>query len=428
VNERLLHFIWQFQYFNRSELETTAGDSLQIISPGQYNKDQGPDFTAARIQLANTTWAGTIELHIRTSDWTRHRHEGDSNYQNVILHVVWEDDCRNPEGRVNCPENLVTMPTLELKHRVPGITLQRYDQLMNNASYISCEKLITSVPALTITNWKERLLAERLLRKSTAIHQYLEQNNQHWEETFWWMLASGFGMKVNAEAFERVARSIPLNILARHRSQIHQLEALLLGQAGLLSGKFEEEYPRMLKKEFRFLRDKYRFRHASARVLMLRMRPVNFPTIRLAQLAMLVHQSVHLFSKIKEAKSVKEIRDWLDVTANDYWHYHYRFDEPSACKPKKLGDHMVGSIIVNTIVPIVFAYGVFHGDQGIRDKALRWLEEVPPEVNTISRKFQELGLSNKSAFDTQALVELKSRYCDCKRCLECAIGNHILKN
>src|SRR5204863_2950206 len=198
-------------------------------------------------------------------------------------------------------------------------------------------------------SWKERLLAERLLRKSGIVNTYLQQNNYHWEETFWWLLTRNFGMTVNADAFESVARSIPLNLLAKHKNQIHQLEALLLGQAGMLDKTFDEHYPKMLAKEYHFLKTKYNLRQCPSSLFFLRMRPGNFPTIRLAQLAMLVHCSAHLFSRIKEAASVAEVKKWFEVTANDYWHYHYKFDETAAFKKKKLGATMVDNIIINTI-------------------------------------------------------------------------------
>ncbi|HEX7845002.1 MAG TPA: DUF2851 family protein [Chitinophagaceae bacterium] len=416
MTERLLQFVWQFQYFNKTELHTISGESLQIITTGQYNLNQGPDFQNARIKISKTTWAGTVELHLKTSDWKKHNHQTDSNYNNVILHVVWEHD-----RRINA------VPVFELKSRVSKILLQRYEDLMNASSFIPCEKLIHTIKDITWKIWKERLLAERLLRKAAIVDSYLQQNNYHWEETFWWLLARNFGMKVNADAFEAIARSIPLKILSRQKQQIHQLEALLLGQGGLLKGKFKEDYPLLLQREYRFQQKKLSIKPVALPVHFLRMRPGNFPTIRLAQLAMLVHHSAHLFSKIKDAKSVKEIREWFAVTANDYWHYHYRFDEASAFKKKQLGASMIDNIIINTVVPMLFAYGNYHNEQKYKDKALQWLEETVAETNTITKGFAELGVENKNAFDSQALIEMKNEYCNKKRCLECGVGNSLLK-
>lgn len=417
MTERLLQFIWQFQYFNRNELNTSDGEAIQGVLPGQYNMNQGPDFVNAKIKIGTTTWAGTIELHIRTSDWKKHKHQSDKNYENVILHVVWENDQINN-----------AVPVLELKSRVSKLLLQRYDELMNATSFIPCEKNISAVAGITWESWKERLLAERLVRKTKTIETFLQQNNYHWEETFWWLLARNFGMKVNADAFEAVARSIPVTILAKQKHQIHQIESLLLGQAGLLKDQFEEDYPQLLQKEYTFQKNKHKLGPIHQPLHFLRMRPGNFPTVRLAQLAMFVHESAHLFSKIKEAGSVKDVKRWFDVTANDYWHYHYTFDEPSSFKKKKLGEVMVDNIIINTVAPVLFAYGSYQGEQKYKDKALQWLEETTAEKNAITKGFQELNIENKNAFDSQALIELKNEYCHKKKCLECSVGNSLLKN
>lgn len=427
MTERLLQFIWQFQYFNKSELSTTAGEKVQITFPGQYNTNQGPDFSDAKIKIGKTTWAGSVELHIKTSDWKKHNHQGDKNYNNVILHVVWDDDGGRNSVPANKTEQSSVVPVVELKDRVSKILLQRYEELMNSSSFIPCEKSIHSVRDITWKSWKDRLQAERLMRKAKTAETFLQQNNYHWEETFWWMLARNFGMKVNADAFEAMARSIPINVLAKHKSQIHQLEALLFGQAGLLGGKFSEDYPKLLQREYKFLKEKYKLKPIHQPVHFLRMRPGNFPTIRLAQLAALITESAHLFSKIKEAKTVKELTSWFDITANDYWHYHYRFNETAAFKKKKVGAAMIDNIIINTVAPVLFAYGSYHDEQKYKEKALKWLEQTAAESNSITKGFQQLGIENKNAFDSQALIELKNEYCNKKRCLDCGVGNAILK-
>ena len=416
MTERLLQFIWQFQYFNKGELQTTTGEKIQIIFPGTNNTNQGPDFNDAKIIIGKTTWAGNVELHILSSDWERHKHQNDKNYNNVILHVVWEDDFPN-----------YNIPVLQLKNRVAKILLHRYEQLMNAKGFIPCEKTISSIKPIVLHSWKERLLAERLIRKSAIAETFLNQNNQHWEETFWWLLARNFGIKINADSFESMARSIPISILAKHKNQIHQLEALLMGQANLLNENFAEDYPVMLKKEYEFYKTKYNLKPGTISPFFLRMRPGNFPTIRLAQLAMLIHQSDHLFSKIKEADSLQEVKKWLDITANDYWHYHYRFDEPGSFKKKNLGDAMIDNILINTVCTVLFAYGHFHKEQKHKDKSLQWLGEIAAESNAITKGFQQFTVQNKNARDSQALIELKNEYCSKKRCLDCAIGNTLLK-
>jgi hypothetical protein len=422
MTERLLQFIWQFQYFNKSELCTINDEPVQVITPGLYNHNQGPDFSNAKIIIDGTTWAGTVELHIKTSDWNKHKHQDDRNYGNVILHVVWEDDTGKGLRLVR------SIPLIELKTKVPKILLQRFEELMQSQSFIACESNIRQVRDITWCSWKERLLAERLLRKASIVEAYLRQNNYHWEETFWWLLAKNFGMKVNGEAFETIARSIPLTVLARHKTQIHHLEALLLGQAGLLEEKFKEDYPALLQKEYRFLKKKYNLRPIRLPIYSLRMRPGNFPAIRLAELAMLVHESAHLFSKIREAASAKEIKQLFEITASNYWHNHYQLDTVSAFKKKKTGSLMRDNIVINTVAPVLFAYGNYHKEDGYKDKAIQCLEEITGERNQLTNGFKQLGIESKNARDSQALIELKNEYCSKKRCLECAVGNAFLKS
>ena len=417
MTEKLLQYIWQFQYFNSNGLATVEGDILQINYPGFLNTNQGPDFLEARIKVANTSWAGNIELHLKSSLWNAHKHSGDKNYNNIILHVVWEDDA-----------NLsVTFPVLELQNRVSKFLLGRYDELMNTSAFIPCEKSIHQVDALTWKSWKDRLLAERLQNKAAIIFGHLAANNNNWEETFWWLLANNFGIKVNSDAFEKIAGSLPVNILAKHKNQIHQLEALLFGQAGLLENNFTDAYPLMLQKEYLFYKTKYKLQPIQAPLFFLRMRPANFPSIRLAQLAMLINQSTSLFSVIKESPSLKGIKKLLNVTANDYWHYHYVFDEASAFKEKNLGTQMINNILINTIIPVVFAYGLHNKEEAYKSKALQWLEEIEKEKNNITNAFARFGIENKNAFDSQALIQLRNEYCNKKHCLKCAVGNRLLK-
>ncbi|HEX8334215.1 MAG TPA: DUF2851 family protein [Segetibacter sp.] len=421
MTERLLQFIWQFQHFNKSELVTVNSEALQILSQGQLNSNQGPDFTNGKISIEGTQLIGNIELHINSSDWKKHNHSTDTNYSNIVLHVVWHNDEEIKDI------NGVSLPTLELQNLVPKVLLQRYENLMLSQEFVPSQQHLPALSALAWTAWKERLAAERLQRKSIIVLENLKLANNHWEEMFWWMLTRNFGTKVNADAFENIAKSISINFLAKHKNQIHQLEALLLGQAGFLDQSFDEDYPQLLKREHLFLQKKYKLKPSTVKPFLLRMRPANFPTIRLAQLAMLVHQSSHLFSKIKETASLAVIKDFLNVTANDYWHYHYFFDEPSEFKPKQLGSQMTDNIIINTVVPVLFAYGTYTSDEQFNNKAVAWLAEMKPEINVITKHWQSFGVSNSSALDSQALIELKNNYCNSKRCLECAVGNTILK-
>jgi hypothetical protein len=418
MTERLLQYIWQFQYFNPADLVTEEGEPLLVIHPGTLNTNQGPDFSDAKVKIGTTTWAGSIEIHIKSSDWKLHKHSGDKIYNNVILHVIWLHDA----------DLQLPFSTLVLQEKVPKVLLNRYDELMNAHSFIPCQKNIQQVNALTWQSWKERVLVERLESKTMFIFEYLQQNNNHWEETFWWLLAKNFGIRLNSAAFEKVAQSISVNILAKHKDQIHQTEALLFGQAGLLDADLTEDYPVLLKKEYRFLKNKYGLQKIEGSMIFLRMRPSNFPTVRLAQLAMLVHKSLHLFSKIKEIRDVKQINALLQVTANDYWHYHYVFSEKAAFKKKRLGDQMIDNILINTIIPILFAYGHYHNENSFKDRALRWLEDIKAEKNAITKGFIALKIQNKTAFDSQALVQLKNEYCNKKRCLDCSVGNKLIRN
>ena len=417
MTEKLLQYIWQFQYFNHALLTTVDNEILQINTPGILNTNQGPDFLNANIKVGNTTWAGNIELHLKSSGWISHQHSKDKNYSNIILHVVWQDD-----GAAE-----LSFPVLELQNRVSKFLLGRYDELMNTTAFIPCEKNIKQVNGLTWKSWIDRLLAERLQHKSAIIFKHLAANNNHWEETFWWLLASNFGIKVNSDAFEKIARSLPVNLLTKHKNQVHQLEALLFGQAGLLQNNFTETYPLMLQKEYRFYKSKYKLQPIQAPLFFLRMRPANFPSVRLAQLAMLINRSLHLFSVLREAETLKEIKDLLNVTANDYWHYHYVFDEATAFKEKHLGTQMINNILINTIIPIVFAYGLYNKEEGYKEKAMQWLEQTAAEKNNITNAYSLLGIQNKNAFNSQALIQLKNEYCNRKRCLECAVGNSLLK-
>jgi Protein of unknown function (DUF2851) len=418
MNEKLFQYIWQFRHFNLSELTTVENEPLQIIHPGTLNTNQGPDFLNAKIKIGNTIWAGSIELHLRSSDWKNHKHGGDKNYNNVILHVVWQDNI----------DLQLPFPTLELQSKISKILLAKYDELMNTNAFIACQNNIHKIEPFIWNAWKDRLLAERLEDKAQRIFEYIQINHNHWEETFWWLLARNFGIKVNSDAFEKIAQSLPINILAKHKNQIHQTEALLFGQAGLLENDFKEAYPRMLQKEYLFCKSKYQLTPIQIPLHFLRMRPSNFPTVRLAQLAMLIHNSTHLFGQIRDTNSLKDVKALLNVTANDHWHYHYTLDEASAFKEKNLGTQMINNILINTIVPVLFAYGQYHKEQQYKDKALQWMEEISAEKNEITKGFTALTITNNNALDSQALIQLKNNYCNQKRCLECAVGNQLMVN
>ncbi|QNA43029.1 DUF2851 family protein [Lacibacter sediminis] len=417
MNEHLLQFIWQHLYFNRDQLSTVQHEPVQILSQGLLNTNQGPDFLHAKLFINNVTWAGTIELHLKTSDWKKHGHTNDEHYNNVILHVVYEHD-EKTAGKI---------PVLELKNRISTSLLQHYRELMEQNSFVACENQLQQVNTIVWDSWKERMVAERLQQKNEHIQNILNQTNRHWEEAFWQLLARNFGSPLNTEAFESIAQSLPVTLLAKHKNHIHQIEALLLGQAGLLTGEFGEDYPIMLQKEYKFLQQKHQLKPVAHPIHFLRMRPSNFPTIRLAQLAMLIHQSSHLFSNVMEAKSVEAIRQMFSVTANDYWHYHYMLNEQSAYRKKQLGKTMIDNLLINTVIPLLYVYADDQHNEGTKEKAIQWLQQMPKEKNSITQQWETAGATHQSAFDSQALLYLKKNYCTAKRCLQCAVGNSILK-
>lgn len=422
MNERLLQFIWQFQYFSTTALATTGNEFLRVEKTGLLNRHQGPDFSGVILTIGSTKWVGNVELHLRASDWHRHRHTVDKRYANIILHVVWEEDamvtdaCGNP------------FPTLVLQDRVSRLMLERYRQMMQQLSGLPCSHFLPAMDALHWMAWKERLAAERLERKAMEVLNRFRQNAHHWEATCWQMLAANFGMHINSPLFEQVAVSLPITLLARHRNHLYQLEALLLGQANLLAGKYKDRYALMLQKEYLYLKKKYHLIPVRQQPAFLRMRPAAFPTIRLAQLAMLLHRNDFLFVPMLEAATVEQLCGMLMVTAQDYWSDHYRLDEPALHRPKQLGEQMAGNIIINTIIPVLFAYGLYQNNADHRERAIQWLLQLSPEKNRISLAWEKQGISNQHALDSQALLELTNHYCHEKRCLDCAVGNRILRN
>jgi hypothetical protein len=420
--ENFLHFLWQWRRFDAQDLRTTQGEPLEILHPGERNSHAGPDFFNARLRIGDTTWAGNVEIHVRASEWLQHGHQSDAAYDNVVLHVVLEEDepiLRTQGERIAC---------LALEGRIPAKILETWQQLEHDMAWVPCQSFLPQVPDIIRLNWLDRILVERLEQKTTAIAEQLDRTENHWEEAFYRAMARNFGLKVNAEPFEALARSLPLTHLAKHKSSLFQIEALLFGQAGWLSEVFDEAYPRELAQEYRHLAHKYGLQPLSAaQWKFLRLRPANFPTVRMAQFAALIHCSAHLFSKVLEAGSVREMEHLLDAEPGDYWLTHYQLDKVSVKKTKSPGRDFVHLVIINTIVPFLFHYGRERAREDLQKRALQLLEALPAESNTILEGWQGLGLPAKNAYQSQALIHLKTRYCDHKRCLECAIGNSILK-
>lgn len=422
--EDFLHYVWKFRLFDRLDLRTTDGEELEIYSVGMHNTHAGPDFQNARIRIGQTTWAGNAELHISSSDWQRHNHTNDNAYDNVILHVVYNDDApvTLPNGR--------RLPTLVLKNRInPDLHLRYHNLVFGPQVVIPCEASIAKVDPLTMQNWLTRILVERLEKRAEAVTAALAINRGDWEETFYQYLAANFGFKTNALPFELLAKSLPQNILAKHKNNPLQIEALIFGQAGFLEGEQADDYPLSLQKEYNYLRKKLGLTPIENHLWkFLRMRPQNFPTVRLAQFAALVVQSSHLFSKILETKEVKQSQAlFTDIPIHPYWETHYRFDKESPASGKQLGKSSVNTLLMNTVALFLFSYGEHMQQPYFTSRALKLLENIPAEINHITTDFANLGVNIFTAFESQALLELKNNYCDYKKCLQCGVGIKILK-
>jgi Protein of unknown function (DUF2851) len=423
MRENFLHFLWRWRRFDAADLCTLDGQPLTILHPGELNTDAGPDFFNARLRIGDTEWAGNVEMHLRASEWLTHQHQHDRAYDNVVLHVVLEAD--QPILRASGEP----LPCLSLAGRIPPNLLAQYERLEQQRSWIPCAHAFGDTPEIVRLNWYDRLLVERLEAKTTDIAARVEHANEHWEEAFYQALARSYGLKVNAEPFEALARSLPLSVLARHKNNLLQLEALLFGQAGLLEGSFQEAYPAELAKEYQFLRHKYQLTPLDGSSWkFLRLRPANFPTVRLAQFAALVHQSAHLFSKITEATSVRSLEHLFAAPTGEYWLTHYQFDKPSAKRAKAPGRDFIQLLLINTVVPMLFQYGKARQLPDLQDRALRLLEELPAEANATIDGWAALGVVPANAYRTQALLQLKAHYCDERRCLSCAVGHSILKD
>jgi len=422
MREDFLHYLWNSKEFNLNGLQLTDGRPIQIIRFGRHNKDAGPDFLEARVRIAQTLWVGNIELHLKSSDWLLHQHQHDSAYNNVILHVVWEED------RSLFRENGERIPCLELCGKIPPEIYTRYKKILTNQAWIPCQIHFSKVPERVKVMWLERLLIERMEEKTKKIEENLRFNNFSWAETFYQTLARNFGAKKNSPPFELLAKSIPLPLLAKHRDQPLQVAALLFGQAGFLDENFKDEYPLQLKKEFQFLKKKYQLLPLKKENWkFLRMRPANFPTIRIAQFAALMVQSTSLFSRILEAESLVELADLFQINISEYWHTHYLFDRSGKVQVRKPGKAIVDSLVINAIVPVLFLYGQYKYDESFTHKALRFLDEMAPEKNEVIKKWMDLGFIPCSAGQTQGLLQLKNEFCDKKRCLSCAVGSQILR-
>ncbi len=423
MQEDLFQYIWKMKLFDTNNLTTTDGESILLHQVGLHNVNAGPDFLNAKIKIGNTLWAGNVELHIKSSDWLLHKHQNDPSFQNIILHVVYTDDkpLFYADGK--------PIKTLVLKDHISNEVIEKYQSFKQNNTKIACEKSIATVPKPFIHTYLERLIVNRLEHKSQHIEKLLAENQHNWEQSFYLQLAANFGFKVNQVPFEMLARNTPLGIIAKHKGNIHQIEALLFGQAGFLNDTFTESYPLMLQNEYAYLKKKFQLNGIDKHLWKLsRMRPVNFPTIRMAQFAGLIHQSSHLFSKVIASQNPDELIKLFKVTASPFWDTHYTFDAAANQLKKNIGKAAIENLIINTIVPFIFVYGKHYGNEEKCELAIQLLEKLSPEKNTITELWTLAGVKPDNALQSQALIELKNNHCDQKKCLQCGIGHFIIKN
>ncbi len=421
MSEDLLSFLWKHRLFEDFVCFNMEGQTPEIKNVGKQNTNAGPDFIEAKIKLNGTIWIGNVEIHCKSSDWDLHKHYQDKAYNNVILQVVekHDKDVFTEDGRV--------LPVIELKISDPMCI--KYEEFKQAKGWISCEKDIKSVDDFKLKMWLGNVLIERLNKKAEQIVASLKANSNNYEETFYQLVAKSFGFKVNAEPFEWLSKSLPLNILGKHQNNLFQLEALLFGQAGFLSEEVENEYFKRLRNEYDFLKQKFALVPLEKHLWkFLRLRPSNFPFIRIAQFAMLIYKSKSLLSKIIEIDGIEEMRCLFDISTSIFWEDHYTFEKTSAKKLKAFGENSINLVLINAVIPMLFVYGKNTDNENLKDRAISFLEKLAPEKNNIIKSWMQLGIDVDSSFDSQALLEQKNVYCDQIKCLKCGIGIEIFKN
>jgi hypothetical protein len=420
MKESFLHYLWQFKKFSFSELQTTEGLPITILHSGNYLQQAGPDFFNAQLIIGTQKWAGSVEIHLKSSDWYVHHHETDAAYNNVILHVVWEHD--TDVFRKNNTE----IPVLELKNYVDAEILSHYQKLLSAKNWINCENELSTIDSFTISNWKEKLFLERLEERSNEIEELLVTTANDWEAVFFLFLAKSFGLNVNGIVFFELMQSIPYEIIRKEQSNVEQLEALFLGKAGLLETDKEDVYFKELKKRWSYLQQKYQLPKIILQpVHFFKLRPDNFPTIRLAQLAQLISQEPQLFHKCMHIQKVSDFYQLFAIAPSMYWENHYVFDKQSAPKRKKLSKAFIDLVIINAVFPFLFAFHRYQNTDNT-EQLLALASQIDPEKNVIIDKFSSIGLTCNTSYDTQALLQIKKQYCDFNRCLSCAIGQKLI--
>lgn len=424
VTESFLHYIWQLQYFKKADLKVSSGESLQVLAPGSRNADAGPDFSGARIRIDNLEWRGSVEIHIRASGWNDHKHGSDPAYEKVVLHVVWEND--KPVFRNDGTQ----IPTLELKNRIEPALWDRYKNLYVSTDLIPCGNRWRGIPEIHKLSTLDNAVMQRLQTRANVVDQFLTKNKNSWEQTCYQLLCRNFGFTVNAEAMLRLSEVVLFKTLQKHLDKPIHIEALLFGAGGFLEDVPDDDYVLLLKREYDLLRRKYGLEGRQMNLSQwkfLRLRPANFPTIRIAQFAALLAGQQNLFSKIIEATDHRRILALLDAEQSAYWRSHYRFGTVSKNPVPPLGVASIQNIVINTVVPLLVTYGRTHDETGYTELALDLLQNLPAEDNKITRQWLPLGMNVKTAFDSQGLIELYKSYCMKRRCLECGVGSWLIK-
>lgn len=424
MTEAFLHYLWKNRLFHSLNLKTTDGEPLKIIFSGYHNTDAGPDFKQAIVQIGDLRWAGDVEIHIRSSDWYRHGHQHDDKYLSVALHVVYEHDCE-VERKKGEP-----FPTLELKDRIPHDMLRQYENLVGSPLRLPCEPLLDQIDPLQFRALQSTMLVQRLLRKQKHILDIVRECDGDWKEAMFRLLAVGFGFKTNTDAFELMAKSLPYKVVAKHSDSAVQTAALVFGQAGMLQKNEQDDYYNALKGEYDYLRYKYQLipigeRHWN----LLRLRPSNFPCVRLAQFAALLHKVPDLTTECLRHPSTTYLKDIMSVSADPYWKNHYHFGKKTILPHGvALGDAALSLLIVNVIVPFLFAYQRFSGEEAKLEELVSMLDNLPFEDNKKTRIFKTTPFPMQSASDSQALLELFQFYCMTKHCLDCSVGECLVRN
>lgn len=418
MKEDFIYYLWENKLLSNN-LYTVDNEEITIISVGNRNFNSGADFVNARLMIAGTLWAGQVEMHVLASDWYKHNHHEDENYNNVILHVVYE-----------CDITTLNIPTLEIKDKFDLSLYYNYHTFMNSKSWIPCENYISGIQSFTLISCLDRMLVEHLENECEDICDSLKNNHYDWEQTFYQRLMRYFGLKVNNDSFDYLSKILPLRLLLRHVDNHIYVESMFFGCAGFLEKDFKEDYPTLLKREFGMLRSKYGLKVMPfSNWKFLRLRPPNFPGIRIAQLAKIIIRNTSMFSKIRDAEVLDDIFQLFDIQLDEYWDTHFHFDKISVKAQKKiLGRTAINLIMINAVVPMIFYYGQYHSLDKYKDRAIRFLEQTDAEDNVIIRHFANCGIILQNSFQTQAIMYMYKYYCRRRRCLECRIYSVISKN